>query len=858
MNAFLGRSLGSFPEPVGLLLGASVKGIIVFLAAAVAALALRRGPAAARHLVWSLAVAGLAFLPLLGWALPPWSVPLFTVQREEGPAVACRHPIATPAATAALPTGPSAAAIPYLVTEAAASPQTGSGLVADAVAEPTPPPAPAARPWPGSVDWPLLAWALVALVVAWPVVLALVSLRRLRWRARPVTDGAAPALLRQLCGEVGLRRPVLLLQCPWRVIPMTWGLFRPVILLPGEAEAWSAERLRVVLRHELAHIRRLDCLTQVLAHLVCAVYWFNPLAWLAAWRMRVEQERACDDVVLQAGSAPADYAEDLLTIASCAPSRYHVAPVSLTMGRAGRIRRRLESVLDPDRDRRPLTRRLRTLAVAAAVCLVLPLASLGLSGAAGREPGAAGEAAGKEVADKTADTANKLADVGATVLQRYVKAPDQKEVLNGAIKGMIDALHDPYSEYLPAERLAEMEKQISGAFSGIGAQLRVKDNKLTILTPLEDSPALKAGLRAGDVIVAIDGKPAGADLTAAIKRIAGPQGTVVKVKVVHAGGREEELAVTRAAIKVRTVRGFRRGAGAHWDFFLDPDHKVGYVHVLQLGPETAKEVRQAVERLQAGGLKGLILDLRFCPGGLLPAAVETAGLFLTKGTILTVKGRGIDEQAWQADGKSALADFPLVVLLNEQTASAGEIVAGALKDNDRAVLIGTRSHGKGSVQDFIKLEDTGGALKLTVGYYLLPSGRNIQRRPGERNWGVDPTDGDYVPLSGNQVEALLKVQQAQSVIGNEPTKQEKVTPQALEDQYADPQLAAALRAMTSKLTTGAFEKVGKSNAVMLATLGRLEEARKRREQLLKSLEQVNQEVADLEKTVGAEKPEEKK
>src|SRR5207244_5051905 len=212
----------------------------------------------------------------------------------------------------------------------------------------------------------------------------------------------------------------------------------------------------------------------------------------------------------------------------------------------------------------------------------------------------------------------------------------------------------------------------------------------------------------------------------------------------------------------------------------------------------------------------LVLDLRFCPGGLLSQAIEVCRMFLNQGTILTTKGPGKADNTFKADGTGYLGDFPLVIMLNDQTASAGEIVAGALRDHNRALLIGTRSYGKGSVQAIVKL-DEGGFLKLTTAYHYLPSGRNIQKRPGEKAWGVDPTDGYYIPLSRAQTEALQKNMTQRGLIGlnaDEPKAQARVTPKLIEKKHADPQLGAALRTMVAKLTGGDFIKVGKDNALL--------------------------------------------
>jgi carboxyl-terminal processing protease len=227
-------------------------------------------------------------------------------------------------------------------------------------------------------------------------------------------------------------------------------------------------------------------------------------------------------------------------------------------------------------------------------------------------------------------------------------------------------------------------------------------------------------------------------------------------------------------------------------------------------------------------------------------------MFLAKGVILTTRGSATAEKTWKADGKNTLGDFPVLILINDNTASAAEIVAGALRDHERAILLGSRTYGKGSVQTVMKL-DEGGALKVTTAYHYLPSGRNIQKRPGEKTWGVDPSDGFYLPLTAGQTEALRKDTQKRSLLGLKedelPKAPARLTPKIIEEQHADPQLAAALRAMVARITGGEFLKVGKDNAA-LADQTRLEEMRQRRDQLLQSVKQLEREIAEMQKAAG--------
>jgi carboxyl-terminal processing protease len=335
-----------------------------------------------------------------------------------------------------------------------------------------------------------------------------------------------------------------------------------------------------------------------------------------------------------------------------------------------------------------------------------------------------------------------------------------------------------------------------------------------------------------------------------VKRILGEAGTTVKLKIVHTDGVTEDVSVQRAALKLATVQGFRRDEQDRWRLMLDDKHKVGYVRILQFSQPTAAEVRAAIESLKKDGMKGLILDLRSCPGGLLDQAIKVAGFFLPQGKILETRGPNKKERVFQADGKDYLGDFPMVVLLNEQTASSGEIVAGALRDHSRAILVGSRSYGKGSVQMILKLAE-GGALKMTTAYHYLPSGRNIQKRPGAKTWGVDPTDGYYLPLTKEQTEALQKDAVRRSLLGlkkdERPRLGEPLTPRVIAEDHADPQLGAALRTMVARLTGGEFVKVGKSNALLLEHAQKLEELRQRRETLEQNLRELDRQIADTQR-----------
>ncbi|HMC10894.1 MAG TPA: S41 family peptidase, partial [Pirellulaceae bacterium] len=347
------------------------------------------------------------------------------------------------------------------------------------------------------------------------------------------------------------------------------------------------------------------------------------------------------------------------------------------------------------------------------------------------------------------------------------------------------------------------------------------------------------GIQPADVILEIDGQPTvGMELSEAVKRIVGPLGTNVRLRIGRDDGQKVELNVTRGTINLPTVKGIRRGTDNSWDFVLDAEHKLGYVSVVQFGATTVQEMRAAIELLKQLGAKGLILDLRFCPGGTLEAAVGVAKLFLSSGTIVTLHSRSGEPTTIKADAPGTAGEIPVMVLVNGQTASAAEVLAGALQDNQRALVLGTRTVGKGSVQTLIKLEDGSGAIKLTTAQYRLPSGRNIDKRVGEKSWGIDPDDGYFIPLESAQTKALLAERQRREIIG-------KTSAAPPNEKANDPQLAAALRSLTAKLQTGTFAKVSTLSAAQIELFLKRDEIERRRESAAEALTKIDRELAEL-------------
>jgi carboxyl-terminal processing protease len=340
----------------------------------------------------------------------------------------------------------------------------------------------------------------------------------------------------------------------------------------------------------------------------------------------------------------------------------------------------------------------------------------------------------------------RLVDIHRQIANNYVEAVDDEKLEQGALEGMFAQL-DPFSMYVPPAKQQEFDRMLDGSFEGVGIQLNQdeKTKEVEVITPIEGSPAFKAGVCAGDVILKVDGQPVtGLSILEVTKKIKGKVNTPVTLRVRHTTGEELDLTMKREEIVMGTVKGFKRMQNNGWDWYVSHDPKIGYVRITQFTPDTADRVREALagkdgqKGMIADGMQGLILDLRFNPGGRLDQAVKLVDMFVSKGVIVSTKGRNRLENVITATQDTTLPYFPLVVLVNEHSASASEIVAGSLMDNHRALVIGERSYGKGSVQELMPLEGNQGELKLTVAYYYLPSGRLVHRKKDATDWGVQP------------------------------------------------------------------------------------------------------------------------
>jgi carboxyl-terminal processing protease len=393
-----------------------------------------------------------------------------------------------------------------------------------------------------------------------------------------------------------------------------------------------------------------------------------------------------------------------------------------------------------------------------------------------------------------------FADTLDQVERNYVKPVDRRELLEAAIRGMLGEL-DPHSTYIPPAELERFKTSVENEFGGIGVTVTLEEGELKVVTPLYGSPAYRAGLRAGDSIVEIDGEPT-KDWTVAkaVQRVKGKIGTSVKVTVKHAvGGENETVEVSRSLVRVDSVLGDVRNGDDTWNYFLDDTNKIGYLRLTNFSRHTPDEVRTALGELSRNGMQGLILDLRFNPGGLLTAAIEVSDLLVAEGRIVSTSGRGAPQRIWDARKEDTFEGFPIVVLVNRFSASASEIVAACLQDHGRARIAGERTWGKGSVQNIIELEDGKSALKLTTAGYLRPSGKNIHRdedaaEGGE--WGVRPDAGLELKLSADEIEAYHADRQKRDAIYGRAADGEPPAPEA---RTYDKQLQLAYDALLKQL-----------------------------------------------------------
>ncbi|KAA5596780.1 S41 family peptidase [Blastochloris sulfoviridis] len=330
----------------------------------------------------------------------------------------------------------------------------------------------------------------------------------------------------------------------------------------------------------------------------------------------------------------------------------------------------------------------------------------------------------------TSDTYRQLnlfGDVFERIRSDYVEKPDESKLIEAAINGMLTSL-DPHSSYMDAKTFKDMQIQTRGEFGGLGIEVSMEDGLVKVVAPIDDTPAARAGVQAGDLITHLDGEQVqGLTLQQAVEKMRGPVNTPITLRITRKGAEKPvEIKLVRDTIHIRVVRSREEG----------DDKDIAYIRLSSFTEQTADALKKAIEdltkKIPADKLKGFIIDLRNNPGGLLDAAVDVSDAFLERGEIVSTRGRNSDEtQRRNARGGDLTKGKPIIVLINGGSASASEIVAGALQDHKRATVLGSRSFGKGSVQTIMPL-GANGAIRLTTARYFTPAGRSIQAK------GIDP------------------------------------------------------------------------------------------------------------------------
>lgn len=432
---------------------------------------------------------------------------------------------------------------------------------------------------------------------------------------------------------------------------------------------------------------------------------------------------------------------------------------------------------------------------------------------------------------------NPIVDVYMMIDRSFLGEADYAKMQEGAINGMLEALDDEYTVYIPPAGISEFNKVVRGEFVGIGAEIVPDRGFIRVVSPLDGSPALAAGVEADDLLIAVDGESiyqlAPDDV---IGKLTGVPGTTVVVTLEREGddsahpvgakpalgGRGDDalagapprepgstrfdLPIVRDRIRTETVKGVHRH-GEEWDYFVDPGEKIAYIRLSQFTDDTAPRLAGALQALTAQGMRGLVLDLRDNGGGSLQSAIECADQFLSAGAIVSTRGRSDTGQTFFARPQ-AVEDVPMAVLLNGNSASASEVLAGALVDNGRAIAVGERSLGKGVVQGVHPMPRGGGQLKITEQHYYLPSGRLLHRTDDSTEWGVDPTDGFYAPVTLQQRRDAVRNRREVEVYRKHSDEGRWDDAAWVLERLNDHQLTVAVEAVRGRLASGAWAPTG--------------------------------------------------
>ena len=403
-----------------------------------------------------------------------------------------------------------------------------------------------------------------------------------------------------------------------------------------------------------------------------------------------------------------------------------------------------------------------------------------------------------------------------TANERTVRLPDPvmvSEFADGAF-GVLD----PFSSIIWPSDWEEFQKTTKGEFSGVGIQIQTDEaGNLKVVSPLEDSPAYKAGIKPDWIITHIDGKSARwLNVNQAVKKITGPPGTMVALTIKDTKGQSKEYALKRDTIKVASVKGWLHRPKGGWDYMIDGEQKIGYIRLTNFSKTSSVDLDRAMEDLSNAGARGVIFDLRFNPGGLLNAATDVVNKFVDKGVIVSTKPDRADSPNPPnvlSASRGGDVKLPLIVLVNQYSASASEIVAGALKDHRRAMIVGERTFGKGSVQMLYPLGNASAVLKLTTSHYYLPNGKCIHREENSKEWGVDPNV--TVEMTPEQMRSAIDARQELDILRDgdlggagaavkeeEPAGGKTVDAKKKDPLTSDAQLSAALLLMRVHLAGG--------------------------------------------------------
>ncbi len=385
-------------------------------------------------------------------------------------------------------------------------------------------------------------------------------------------------------------------------------------------------------------------------------------------------------------------------------------------------------------------------------------------------------------------------DVLGLLQKEYVEEIHSKDLIHGAIKGMLETL-DPHSAFMPPNMYKEMQEETKGRFEGLGLEITIKEGILTVVSPIEDTPAYKAGIQAGDQIIRINGEPTkNLTLIESVKRLRGPKGTQVTITIMREGfTKPRDFTLVRDVIPIRSVR------------YELLDQYYGYIRISQFQEKTDGEFEKAIKSLEEqskGTLKGLILDMRNNPGGLLDQAVKIADRFIDSGVIVSMQGRREEQKMkFHAHPNGTFSRYPLVVLVNSGSASGAEIVAGAIQDHGRGIIMGTQTFGKGSVQTIFPLKD-GSGLRLTTARYYTPNGRSIQAKGIVPDIIVKPLqpEGEKTVTPKHPTEKDLErhLEDIEKGVPKEKPKKEEVKKEeAKEKKPLDNQLERALELLKS-------------------------------------------------------------